>query len=123
MAKLTKSTNDQLMVMAAHRYSLGRSSYIVGACVEWLEQHWGQFTPNTQSVILRDTFQELVRPGGGGWECDRQAWQRLLLWGWQHITPEQQAWLVDATAHSGELLGYLSLISPLEHHEDATAQN
>ena len=37
---MTGSLNDQLMAMAAVRYCLGRSSYIVGACVEWVRENW-----------------------------------------------------------------------------------
>jgi hypothetical protein len=70
--KLTKSLNDQLMIMAAHRYCLradlrhvdnvsikemlsnlavaahnyclGRQTYIVGACIEWLLANWSKLT-------------------------------------------------------------------------------
>ena len=37
--EITADTNDQLMAMAAHRYCLGRRSYIVGACIEWIQGH------------------------------------------------------------------------------------
>jgi hypothetical protein len=50
------------MVMAAHRYCLGRQSYIIPACLEWLRDHWKQFTKNTQMVMLRDTLEFLMGP-------------------------------------------------------------
>lgn len=74
------STNDQLMVMAAHRYSLGRRSYIVGSCIEFLDQVWGQLTVNTQEVILRDTLEALKHSdrGDAGGAMDVRAWQQFV---------------------------------------------
>jgi len=58
--QVTPSTDDQLMCTAAMRYCLGRSSYIVGACLDWLKATWDQFSPNTQWVILRDIIEALM---------------------------------------------------------------
>ena len=53
-------TDGQLMVMAAHRYCLGRHSYIVPSCIEWMEAYWGLFEQNTRHVIVRDTVDHLI---------------------------------------------------------------
>ena len=77
MARITPNTNDQLMVMAAHRYCLGRSSYIVSSCIEWLDRHWDQISDNTKQVVLRDT-QSAVSENLAGHDFDRRAWQAFL---------------------------------------------
>lgn len=79
MAKLTESTTDQLIAIAAHRYCLGRRSYIVGACVEWLRDVWPDLTPQTRGVVIRDTRDALERGEAG--DCmDEQEWAGFLAW-------------------------------------------
>lgn len=75
------STNDQLMVMAAHRYSLGRRSYIVGSCIEFLDEVWDQLKLNTQEVILRDTKEALAHSdrGDAGAPMDIRAWEQFVI--------------------------------------------
>ena len=82
----------QLMAIAAVRYCLGRQSYIVSDCVDWLEQVWATLTPETQTTIKRDVEEafehdEKVRyVGAGGYrplgmDCDRAQWERARrLW-------------------------------------------
>lgn len=66
-----------LMVTAAHRYCLGRQSYIVSECVEWLLEHWDSFHPSTRKLI-RDETREAIRNGRAGMECDVDEWERFL---------------------------------------------
>lgn len=70
---------DQLMVMAAHRYCLGRRSYIVGECVRWLKQTWPQCVENTRFVILRDTIEAVLRHRAG-MAIDENEWREFLRW-------------------------------------------
>ena len=72
--EISLSTDDQLMVMAAHRYCLGRQSYIVGSCINWLTNHWNQISPGTQDVILRDTLEALAKDRAGS-DYDAKAWR------------------------------------------------
>lgn len=74
---ITDSLNDQLMMMAAHRYCLGRSSYIVGAALDFFDQHWSQLTPHTQGIILRDIKEALDR-GMAGMDIDARGWQEFV---------------------------------------------
>lgn len=74
---VTLALNDQLMVMAAHRYCLGRRSYIVSSCLEFLDQVWEQLSLNTQIVILRDTKEALER-GTAGDDMDIRGWQAFV---------------------------------------------
>lgn len=68
--------DGQLMVMAAHRYCLGRRSYIVGSCIDWLTIHWSTFEPNTQFTIIRDTI-EALQDDMAGEPMDMQGWRRF----------------------------------------------
>jgi hypothetical protein len=68
-------TND-LMAMAAFRYCLGRRTYIVSACREWLQRHWDKFEPSTRSLILREV-EEAFQSGDLGMECDKAEWEKV----------------------------------------------
>lgn len=96
---ITESTDDQLMAMAAFRYCLGRQSYIVGSCLGWLRAHWGQLTPNTRNVILRDTVEALMDGRAGSEAIDAPGWRDFLRWAWDRADAESREWVLRATAH------------------------
>lgn len=78
--QVSMSTNDQLMIMAAHRYCLGRRTYIVGACIDSLHEIWEQLSLRTQEVILRDTTEALAHAdrGDAGGAMDIRAWIQFV---------------------------------------------
>ena len=71
--EISQSTNDQLMIMAAHRYCLGRRSYIVPSCIEFLQEHCNMLKDNTQNVIIRDTIDEIMDNRAGD-DIDKRGW-------------------------------------------------
>jgi len=66
-----------LMVVAAFRYCLGRRTYIVGSCVEWLKCYWHEFDANSKIIIARE-IKECLEKGWAGDECDVEDWESLL---------------------------------------------
>lgn len=88
--KISGSTNDQLMCMAAHRYCLGRRSYIGSCCREWLTSHWGQFEPTTQQVIVRDTLEWLHERVPGENDFDFRGWVQFGDWAWAKLDDESR---------------------------------
>ncbi len=76
-----------LMIVAALRYCLGRRSYIVRDCVDWLDAHWDAIPERTRAIIQRDIDEEFwrdneARASEHGWrplgdDCDRAQWARL----------------------------------------------
>jgi hypothetical protein len=82
---------DHLMVIAAVRYCLGRSTYIVGDCADWLIPLWPSLPENVRKVLQRDIEQQFTRDDvarADGWEhkplgadMDRREWERVrALW-------------------------------------------
>jgi hypothetical protein len=82
---------SDLMALAAVRYCLGRSSYIVGDCVDWLHQQWPRMQPSIQALIARDIDAEFARDDRAraegyadtplGMDMDRRQWERARqLW-------------------------------------------
>ena len=83
-------TND-LMATAAVRYCLGRRTYIVGVCADWIIRNWDHFAPDTRTRIRADIeeafeLSERDKKAGGGYrplgdDCDRADWERVRkLW-------------------------------------------
>ena len=78
---------DDLMVMAAFRYCLGRRTYIVSHCVEWFIKHWDNLESGTRYRIERELCEEIVSDNRArereadylplGDDCDRESWVRL----------------------------------------------
>lgn len=81
--------DGQLMVMAAHRYCLGRRSYIVKACLDWLRKWWKEFDENTRAVIVRDTISALMDGGAGG-DYVAADWLTFARWAWNLLSEIQK---------------------------------
>lgn len=95
-----RSLDWQLMLIAAFRYCLGRQSYIVGACLDWLPTIWERCSQQTQDIILRDTAEALMDGRAGSAFCEVPGWKKFLAWGMEHVTEEQQRWVRRAVAHT-----------------------
>lgn len=66
-----------LLTLAAFRYCLGRRSYIVSQCCDYLITYWDSFLKQTQDVIvaeIEDAFERSIY----GMSWNRQDWQRVL---------------------------------------------
>ena len=91
--------NDQLMAMAAHRYCLGRRSYITGACTDWLRATWDQFDSNTRTVMVRDTVTALMDGAAGSEAIDVPKWKEFVIFAWERLTQRERLWVAEAVAY------------------------
>lgn len=69
-----------LMVLAAFRYCLGRQSYIVSCCTEWLTQYWPVIDDDNKKLIDKE-IREAIEGGWVGDQCDKQNWEKILQLG------------------------------------------
>lgn len=97
--QVNESTDSQLMVIAAFRYCLGRQSYIVRACLDWLRANWGSFTQNTKLIILRDTIEALMDERAGSPTIGVPGWRAFAEWAWERSDGDDHRWVFQATAH------------------------
>ena len=90
------SGHDHLMVIAATRYCLGRMTYIVGDCCDWLRKIWPILSEAPRKIIQRDIEESFARDDADreagrafkalGHDCDWKQWERVrALW----MTKEQ----------------------------------
>lgn len=78
-----------IMAIAAFRYCLGRRTYIVRDCVDWLVLVWNDIDERDRSIIQRDleeAFEEhegrslygdALKGSRLGDECDVSQWMRV----------------------------------------------
>lgn len=90
-----------LMAMGAFRYCLGRMTYIVNECADWIISNWENFHPGTRVLIENELEEEFVKDDDMrleqssitddaharafylplGQDCDRRQWERVrALW-------------------------------------------
>lgn len=71
---------NDLMATAAVRYCLGRRTYIVNVCADWVVRNWENFQSQTKTAIRADV-EELLAGNRAGDDCDRADWERVRkLW-------------------------------------------
>lgn len=93
--------DGQLMVVAAHRYCLGRQSYIVGSCRDWLKSWWNHFERNTKRVIVRDTI-EAIQEDSAGSDYDKADWLAFSYWAYGQLEKEDKDWCRQTVAHNNK---------------------
>lgn len=76
-----------LMITAAVRYCLGRRTYIVGDCVEWIMANWKDWPDNVRTIIERDIEEQFTWDEHSpelkvlGDDCDKKSWEKVReLW-------------------------------------------
>ena len=87
-------SEEQILTLwlGAFRYYCGRKSYAVGSFCDLLIAQWPELPERTRALIRRDLEEEFERDERAraegrqylplGWDCDRDAWQRVRdLWG------------------------------------------
>jgi hypothetical protein len=87
--------NGQLMIMCAHSYCLGRQTYVVGTCVDWIIAHLDWLTTNTRQVIARDTLVAIARDCAGSRTIDVPVWRKLLETIWVTLGPVSRDSILD----------------------------
>jgi hypothetical protein len=82
---------DDIMVIAAFRYCVGRRTYMVGYGAEWLVRLWPTLAERARFVIQRDLEEDFRRDDQAraegaeykplGMDMDRREWEKVrALW-------------------------------------------
>ena len=74
-------SDEELMLISAVRYALGRQSYIVGTTAEFVASIRKKLSKECINIIIRDIQEEIEfyhrRGTTCGMECDERTWVRL----------------------------------------------
>lgn len=65
------------LLLCSFRYSLGRMTYIVSDCVEWLTRYWN-LLPSGWKRQIHDDIRKAIEQGRAGHDCDLAQWRRVL---------------------------------------------
>ena len=90
------NSDDQLMVMAAHRYCLGRQTYIVSSCISWLSDNWETFFKATRVTIIKDNILAMMNDDVGS-RYDFDGWRDFTNWAWNLIDEDDQIYIINTT--------------------------
>lgn len=82
---------DGLMIIAAVRYCIGRMSYIVSDCADWIIANWNEWPEKVRNIVKRDIDDAFRQDDEAreftsqyfplGMDCDREQWERVRkLW-------------------------------------------
>lgn len=75
-------SDEELMLISAVRYALGRQSYIVGVTCNFVKSIKSKLSQHCIAILIRDIEEELEmcqRLGRTcGMECDERSWMILL---------------------------------------------
>jgi len=93
-----RGTNGQLMVTAALRYCLGRRSYIVISCQEWLTSYWPLVDNQTRVVLICDIVTALMDDEAGD-AFDFESWKRFAVFGWDGLSNENRVRVKNSVAY------------------------
>lgn len=85
--KFNCDTNGSIMVTAALRYALGRHSYVPGAVMDWITDHWADLDSNTKTIIVRDVFEyiydekrsKFASASGAIGQYDLCSWEKFAI--------------------------------------------
>ena len=80
LEKLNSKTvsNDELIILSAFRYALGRKSYIVGVVVDHLLKNWNILKSQTKEIIVREIIEYRNKHGKIGMDMDDSEWQKII---------------------------------------------
>lgn len=68
--------DEEYLLIAATRYTLGRQSYAIGIMTDILKARVARLSKSTRQVIMRDIQDQAER--GYGADCDRIDWLEAL---------------------------------------------
>jgi len=102
-----ENLNDEIMVTCALRYCLGRQSYVVGSCIEFIQEVWDQLPNSQKGVITRDIL-EAFDEGNVGMDMDAAGWRGLVRWCFKNLDQKTKDWLFRALAHKKNAMDVLT---------------
>ena len=75
-------SDEELMLVSAVRYALGRMTYMVGITCRYVTSKLPELSEHCIHIIIRDIEEEMERYHRcgqmRGMECDEKEWMRLL---------------------------------------------
>ena len=71
-------TPKNWIILCAFRYCLGRQTYIVSQCTEYLEKNWDNIEVYVQETIQQEIESAIVSGNAGHSHIDIPLWRKVL---------------------------------------------
>jgi hypothetical protein len=68
---------ENITLICAFRYALGRRTYIVGIITDELKRNWKNLT-EVQQILIQREIKDAIEEEYIGDKCDQQEWQTIL---------------------------------------------
>ncbi len=65
------------IVFYAFRYCLGRQTYAVSTCADYLVAHWEELEGGDRKLMVKE-IREAIANGRAGATCDVESWESVL---------------------------------------------
>ena len=69
---------DNIVLLCAFRYALGRRTYITGVISEEIERNWNKISEEHQNIILKEIKEAIETENAGDIHCDVPCWKKIL---------------------------------------------
>lgn len=73
-----KLPDDDLLLLMAFRYALGRRTYVVSYIVGIILNNWESLEPHRRQLIKNEINEHKRLWGNLGHDCDEQEWNKIL---------------------------------------------
>jgi len=70
--------NDEIVLLCAFRYALGRMTYVTGAVSDFIIEKWDELEFGKQQLIKAE-IREAIKRNRIGMEMDKTVWKRILI--------------------------------------------
>jgi len=72
---MDQATED--MVFYAFRYCLGRMTYSVSTCVDYILKHWSELSEKTRGQMVKE-INEAIAQNMAGMDMDIEQWKKIV---------------------------------------------
>jgi len=79
--------NENILLVCAFRYALGRRTYVVGVVAGEIHRNWTRLRDSDRDLIVREILEYQARYGNLGHACDEQEWMSIV----ERYKAEQEA--------------------------------
>lgn len=72
-------TNEEIVLICAFRYALGRSTYVVSSVIDEIIGNWSGLSRGAQ-LLIKNEIETAIRQNAAGEEADIEDWQRIRMY-------------------------------------------
>jgi hypothetical protein len=76
--KINFDDNEDLILICAFRYALGRRTYVVGTVADIIKRNWNKLRDSDKKLICKEILDHKKVFGNLGDSCDERDWMSIV---------------------------------------------